>query len=89
MAGSETSLQTIVVHRRVGDKVYSDYIVADGGSTMDWTEWFEVTQPETEIRPFDYGWTTETEGLSDGLPAQPVWANLAEGIESGAFEPNR
>ena len=89
MDGSDTGLLTIVVHRRVGDEVYSDYIVADGGSTMDWAEWFEVTQPERKVRPFDYGWTTEPEGLSEGLPAQPVWAILAEGIESGAFEPNR
>ena len=82
MAGSDTGLQAIIVHRRVGDESHSDYIVADGGSTIDWEEWFEVTQPETEIRPFEYGWTTEPAGVSEGLPAQPVWASLAEVIES-------
>lgn len=89
MAGSNTGVEAIIVHRRVGGEVYSDYIVASGGSTMDWAEWFEVTQPATEIRPFDYGWTSEPEGLSEGLPSQPVWASLAEGIESGAFDPSR
>lgn len=81
MAGTDTGVQAIIVHRRIGDEAYSDYIVASGEPTIDWADWFEVTQPETEIRPFVYGWTTEPEGLSEGLPAQPVWAVLAEGIE--------
>lgn len=89
MAGSGSGLEAIVVHRRVGDETYSDYIIAEGGSTMDWAEWFEVTQPGTEIRPFEYGWTTEPPGVSEGLPTRAVWPIVAEGIESGAFDPSR
>jgi len=89
MAGTDTGVEAIIVHRRVGDEVYSDYIVASGGSTIDWADWLEVTQPETEFKPFDYGWTSEPEGLSEGLPARPAWASLAEGIESGAFDASR
>jgi len=78
MAGSDTGLEAVVVHRRDGDVVYSDYIIADGGAAIDWPEWFAVTQPDTEIRPINHGWTTEPPGVSDGLPNQPVWEPLAD-----------
>lgn len=89
MAGSDSGLEAIVVLRRVGDETHSDYIIVEAGSTMDWAESFEVTQPGTEIRPFEYGWTTEPAGVSEGLPTRPVLPILAEGIESGAFDPSR
>ena len=82
MAGSDTGLEAIVVHRRAGDSVYSDYIIADGGAAYDWVEWFSVTQPDVEMRRIEHGWTSEPLGLSDGYPDQPVWERLPDVLEA-------
>lgn len=80
MSGSDTGVEAVIVYRRVGDEVYSDYIIAHGGRSMDWEDWFAVTQPDVSIRPIEHGWTTEPAGLADGLPDQPVWEQLADAI---------
>ena len=76
MSGSETGIEAIVVHRRVDEDVYSDYIIADGGSGIDWVDWFAATQPDVKMRPIEHGWTSEPPGLSNGIPNQPVWERL-------------
>lgn len=78
MSGSDTGIEAIVVHRRVDEDVYSDYIIADGGAALDWADWFATTQPDTEMRPIEPGWTSEPPGLSDGIPDQPVWEHLPD-----------
>ena len=86
MAGSDTGLEAIVVHRGDGDSVYSDYIIADGGAAFDWVEWFAVTQPNMVMRPIKHGWTSEPLGLSEGLPDHPVWERLPDAIRAAKDE---
>lgn len=81
MSGSGTGIEAIVVHRRFGDDVYSDYIIAEGGAAMDWADWFAATQPDMTMRPIEDGWTSEPPGLSSGIPHQPVWERLPDVLQ--------
>jgi hypothetical protein len=85
MAGSDTGLEAVSVNRRVGDDVYEYYIIADGGAATDWDEYFTLDVPgveRPEMRPTEYGWTSEPPGLSSGLQDQPAWQSVADVIDS-------